>query len=49
VWPGKAVPASIPVTEDQGYTFTNLSLPLPGELYLEFGVFGAAAAMSEPG
>jgi hypothetical protein len=44
-WPGKALPASIPVAENRGYTFTNLSLPLPGELYLEFGAFGAAAAM----
>jgi hypothetical protein len=45
VWPDKAVPASIPVAENRGYPFTNLSLPLPGEFYLEFGMFGAAAAM----
>jgi hypothetical protein len=45
VWPDKAVPASIPVAENRGYRFTNLSLPLPGEFYLEFGIFGAAAAM----
>jgi len=45
VWPDKAMPASIPVAENRGYPFTNLSLPLPGEFYLEFGIFGAAAAM----
>lgn len=45
VWPDKALPASIPVAENRGYVFTNLSLPLPGEFYLEFGVLGAAAAM----
>lgn len=44
-WVGKAVPASIPVAENRGYEFTNLSLPLPGELYLEFGVVGAGLAM----
>lgn len=44
-WPGKAVPASIPVAENRGYTFTNLSLPLPGELYLDFGAGGMALAM----
>jgi hypothetical protein len=45
VWPDKALPASIPVAENRGYRFTNLSLPLPGEFYLEFGLAGAAAAM----
>ena len=45
VWPSKAEPASIPVAENRGYEFTNLSLPFPGELYLEFGVFGVAAGM----
>jgi hypothetical protein len=45
IWPAKAVPASIPVAANRGYSFTNLSLPLPGELYLEFGLFGAAGAM----
>jgi hypothetical protein len=45
IWPGKAVPASIPVAANRGYSFTNLSLPLPGELYLEFGLLGAAGVM----
>lgn len=44
-WVDKAVPASIPVAENRGYTFTNLSLPLPGELYLEFGLVGTGIAM----
>lgn len=44
-WPGKAVPASIPVAQNRGYRFTNLSLPLPGELYLEFGLVGSAGLM----
>lgn len=44
-WVDKAVPASIPVAENRGYAFTNLSLPFPGELYMEFGVVGTAAGM----
>lgn len=44
-WVGKAEPASIPVAANRGYSFTNLSLPFPGELYLEFGVAGAGAGM----
>lgn len=44
-WPGKSVPASIPVAANRGYAFTNLSLPLPGELYLDFGAGGMAVAM----
>lgn len=44
-WPDKAVPASIPVAENRGYTFTNLSLPLPGEIYLEFGLPGVSLIM----
>jgi hypothetical protein len=40
VWPGKALPASIDVAQHRGYVFTNLSLPLPAELFLEFTVVG---------
>jgi hypothetical protein len=40
IWPGKAVPASIDVAEHRGYAFTNLSLPFPAELFLEFTAVG---------
>ena len=45
IWEEKARPASIPVAANRGYDFTNLSLPLPGELYLEFGVLVTGAVM----
>lgn len=40
VWPGKAEPATFEVSHNAGYWFTNLSLPLHAELYLDFGVIG---------
>ncbi|MGB4778358.1 hypothetical protein [Microbacterium sp.] len=44
-WEWKAIPASVRVAEDAGYTFTNLSLPLHAELYLQFGLIGLALGM----
>lgn len=41
LWESKALPASIDIAGDAGYWFTNLSLPLHAELFLEFGWFGA--------
>ncbi len=35
---GKAFPASQDVASFRGYEFTNLSLPINAELYVEFGV-----------
>lgn len=40
IWPTKAMPASFEVAEFRGYTFQNLSLPLPAELLLDFGWVG---------
>lgn len=45
VWDGKSVPASITVAEHRGYAFTDLSLPVSAELYLNFGVVGVAVGM----
>jgi hypothetical protein len=40
LWSGKATPASIDVAANRDYWFTNLSLPVHAEFYLEFGVIG---------
>lgn len=40
VWTGKASPAGIDVAQHRGYAFTNLSLPIHAELYIEFGLAG---------
>jgi hypothetical protein len=45
VWSGKSVPASITVAEYRGYGFTNLSLPVSAELYMNFGAAGVAIGM----
>lgn len=45
LWEGKATPASIDVAEHRGYEFTNLSLPLPAELFLDFGMVGMVVLM----
>ena len=44
-WEGKATPASLDVAGNRGYAFTNLSLPLHAELYIEFGLIGMAICM----
>lgn len=45
IWEGKAIPASFDVASNRGYSFTNLSLPLHAELFVEFGIIGMVAAM----
>lgn len=45
VWDGKSLPASITIAEYRGYGFTDLSLPVSAELYLNFGVIGVAVGM----
>jgi hypothetical protein len=37
LWASKATPASIDVATHRGYAFTNLSLPLDAELFIDFG------------
>lgn len=44
-WEGKSVPASLDVAAHANYTFTNLSEPIPAELYLEFGWAGVILGM----
>ena len=45
VWTDKSLPASIPVADARGYSFTDLSEPLHAELYLNFGVVGVAVGL----
>lgn len=45
LWTGKADPASIDIASDAGYLFTNLSLPVHAELYLQFGAVGVGIGM----
>jgi len=40
IWTWKATPASIDVASNHGYSFTNLSLPINAELYIDFGWIG---------
>jgi hypothetical protein len=40
LWTAKATPASIDVAANRDYWFTNLSLPVHAEFYLEFGILG---------
>lgn len=45
LWEGKEIPASITIAEHRGYAFTDLSLPVSAELYLNLGALGVAAGM----
>jgi hypothetical protein len=45
MWADKEIPASITVAEFRRYSFTNLSLPISAELYLNFGIIGVVLAM----
>ena len=40
IWQSKAIPASEEVAAFRGYVFTNLSLPVNAELFIEFGILG---------
>lgn len=45
MWTNKEQPASIDVATHRGYVFTNLSLPVQAEMYVDFGIVGMAVAM----
>ena len=40
LWPGKAEATGVLTSKSFGYVFTNLSTPIVGELYIDWGVFG---------
>lgn len=45
LWEGKAASAGAAIARDAGYAFTNLSLPVHAELYLQFGLAGVGLGM----
>ena len=46
IWAGKAEPASVLVARDRGYDFTNLSMPIGAELFLDAGLIGCIVLMA---
>jgi hypothetical protein len=46
IWAGKSEPASVLVARDRGYDFTNLSMPIGAELFLDAGTIGCVALMA---
>ncbi len=40
IWQGKSEPASLEIAANRDYSFTNLSLPVHAEFYLDFGIAG---------
>ncbi|MEQ8747388.1 O-antigen polymerase [Pyruvatibacter sp.] len=40
IWPHKAEPSGQIVAEHMGYIYTNLSMPMPAEAWIDFGLFG---------
>lgn len=40
VWPGKSEPTGKLTAEAAGFSFTNISQPLPSEFYVDFGMAG---------
>lgn len=40
LWPGKPIGSGHMIAQSRGFTFTNISCPLPGECYINFGVAG---------
>jgi len=44
IWADKAEPTGTITAESAGYTFTNISQPLPSEFYVDFGWLGVAAS-----
>lgn len=44
VWPNKSEGTGVIAAEFAGYTFTNISSPLPGEVYADFGFVGVILA-----
>lgn len=49
IWHSKADPASYSVAANAGHSFTNLSLPIHAEFYLEFGWIGVVVGMGALG
>ena len=45
-WVQKADPLGIASSEYMGYTYTNLSAPIYGEFYADFGFFSLVAGMA---
>lgn len=45
IWPGKPIDTGILLAEDRGYWFTNISAPLPAELYINGGWVALVAGM----
>jgi hypothetical protein len=45
LWEDKPIPASIEIAQFRHYFFTDLSLPLPAEFYLDLGWVGAIVVM----
>jgi hypothetical protein len=41
IWAGKAEPTGSIAADLAGYNFANISMPLPGEFYVDFGLAGA--------
>ena len=44
IWPSKPIGTGKMVTEDLGFSFTNLSPPLPSEVFVDFGLVGVPIA-----
>ena len=42
LWPGKPISSGAEIGEAMGFSFTNISMPLPGEFYINFGLLGVA-------
>lgn len=40
VWPNKGEPTGSIAAQEAGYSFLNISSPLPSEFYIDFGIFG---------
>ncbi|MEM1149979.1 MAG: hypothetical protein AAGI03_05410 [Pseudomonadota bacterium] len=45
IWAGKAEATGVEAAEAAGYKFTNISMPLPGEFYADFGFLGLILLM----
>jgi hypothetical protein len=43
VWPDKGLPTGSLAADAAGYSFLNISMPLPSEFYVDFGMVGVAA------
>lgn len=46
VWPGKSENSGSLAAESAGYGFLNISMPLPGEFFMDFGMIGVVVGMT---